>query len=30
MGVPVFHMLRFLSVRHLAVIDRLEVEFGPD
>jgi DNA repair protein RecN (Recombination protein N) len=22
-------MLRFLSVRHLAVIDRLEVEFGP-
>src|SRR6188508_36445 len=22
-------MLRFLSVRHLAVIDRLDVEFGP-
>ena len=22
-------MLRFLGVRHLAVIDRLEVEFGP-
>jgi DNA repair protein RecN (Recombination protein N) len=28
MEVPVFAMLRFLSVRHLAVIDRLEVEFG--
>src|SRR6187549_3787510 len=29
MEVPVFRMLRFLSVRHLAVIDRLDVEFGP-
>ena len=29
MAVPVFLMLRFLGVRHLAVIDRLEVEFGP-
>ena len=29
MAVPVFQMLRFLSVRHLAVIDRLEVEFEP-
>src|SRR4030095_2580856 len=29
MEVPVFDMLRFLSVRHLAVIDRLDVEFGP-
>ena len=29
MKVPVFDMLRFLSVRHLAVIDRLDVEFGP-
>ena len=29
MGVPVFDMLRFLSVRHLAVIDQLEVEFEP-
>jgi DNA repair protein RecN (Recombination protein N) len=29
MEVPVLAMLRFLSVRHLAVIDRLEVEFGP-
>ncbi len=29
MGVPVFFMLRFLSVRHLAVIDRVEVEFEP-
>jgi len=29
MGVPVFEMLRFLSVRHLAVIDRVEVEFEP-
>ena len=29
MGVPVFLMLRFLSVRHLAVIDRVEVEFEP-
>src|SRR5262252_2497889 len=28
-GVPVFDMLRFLSVRHLAVIDRLDVEFAP-
>src|SRR5262245_45791649 len=28
MEVPVFDMLRFLSVRHLAVIDRLDVEFG--
>src|SRR4029078_1801144 len=29
MGVPVFFMLRFLSVRHLAVIDLAEVEFEP-
>ncbi|HEX5069845.1 MAG TPA: DNA repair protein RecN [Vicinamibacterales bacterium] len=29
MGVPVFEMLRFLSVRHLAVIDRVEVDFEP-
>ena len=29
MGVPVSAMLRFLGVRHLAVIDQLEVEFEP-
>src|SRR5687768_2303883 len=28
-GFPVFGMLRFLAVRHLAVIDELEVEFEP-
>src|SRR5204862_3793561 len=28
-GVLSLQMLRFLSIRHLAVIDSVEVEFGP-
>jgi hypothetical protein len=28
-GCSGFNMLRFLGVRHLAVIDHLEVEFNP-